>query len=100
MVSVSEWPAKAMAHSLELAPQLRVVVYLAVEDDRVAAAGRMHRLMAKNGEVDNGEAAKPQSDAGRRVGPHTVVVGAAVADRRNHAAGGVPKLSLGPRTAG
>ena len=58
----------------ELAPQRPEVVDLSIEGDYVAAAGRVHRLMAVSGEVDDRQAAEPEGDTRRRVGPGSSVV--------------------------
>jgi hypothetical protein len=55
--------AKHEAFRLELAPQLAIVVDLAVERDPVAAVGGRHRLRAGLREIDDGKSAMRKSDS-------------------------------------
>jgi hypothetical protein len=75
-------PAEPRATGGQLGAQLAVVVDLAVEDDRVAARRRGHRLVAERRQVDDREAAEAERDAA--VGPGAGVIGAARAQRRRH----------------
>ena len=63
-----------------------VVVDLAVEADHIAAVMGDHGLMALGAEIENGQPAEAQGDAGRVVGPDSVVVGAAMHQGRRHGA--------------
>ena len=54
------------------------IVDLAVERDDQAAVGRQHRLVPGRRQVEDGEAAVRQRDAGFGVAPDAVIVGAAM----------------------
>ena len=71
----------------EPAPEIRVVVDLAVEDDDAAPRRGQHRLAAGRRQVDDGQAAVRQCDPGFAVEPDPGVVRAAVRDRVRHRAG-------------
>ncbi len=71
---------------LDLGAQPTVVVDLAVEDDDVTAAVRSHRLVAGRRQVDDGQPAVDEADAGPGVLPQSDVVGPAMGDGLAHAA--------------
>ena len=66
------------------AAQLLEVVDLAVERDDETL--RLHRLMSGRREVDDGEPAEPEGEAGLRIEVFAGIVGTAMADRIAHAA--------------
>jgi hypothetical protein len=73
--------ARALEHTaerLQLAPQVTEIVDLAVEDQRVAAVGRVEGLMPAF-DVDDAQPAHPEAEVA--IGHHALVVGAAVQDR-------------------
>ncbi len=73
--------ARAVEHPpqrLQLTPQFAVIVDFAVEDQRVAAVGRMERLMPA---IDVDDAQPPHPEAEIAVGHHALIVGPAVQDR-------------------
>ena len=63
-----------MSAKFKIASKGLEVVYFSVEGDYIAAAHRMHWLMAVYGQIHDGEAAKTQSDARLRVGPSTGII--------------------------
>ena len=75
-----------MAAALELAAQLAVVVDLAVVHELQRAVVARERLHARVAQVDDREPAEAERDA--VVGERAVAVGAAVVERRGHAAHG------------
>ena len=83
-----------MALPLELAPQLPVVVDLAVVDELERAVLARERLVAGLGQVDDREAAEPERDP--FLGERARAVGPAVVELGRHAC---DRLGLG-RTAG
>ena len=76
--------AEGDALALEAGAEIAVVVDLAVEGDDAAAVGRSHRLVAGRRQVDDGQPAEAERDAGRRVDAVAGVVGAAVHEGRGH----------------
>ena len=80
-------PARRDARALQLGAQLGVVVDLAVEGEHPAPGLRQHRLLSGGGQVDDREPAMRERDAGLAVGPHAVVVGAAMRDGIGHMTG-------------
>ena len=52
---------EGVARRLKLAAQLEMVVDLAVEDDRIASVGRLHRLMAAS-DVDDAEPSHAEAE--------------------------------------
>ncbi len=72
------------AFRLQLAAQRLEVVELAVEDHHDATRLVDHRLRARLGEVEDGEALKAERDASRGVEQLAFVVGAAMRDRPAH----------------
>ena len=79
--SVSDCVWKRQPARFELRAQLAIVVDLAVEDDRVAAIGAEHRLMAVLGDVDDREAAVAEGEPAVRRVPLARVVRSAHAHR-------------------
>src|SRR5207244_9837314 len=79
--------AEPMALRLELAPQLAVVVDLAVVDEPERAVVARERLEARVGEVDDREPAEAERDALRRV--TAVAVRPAVVELRGHSLDGL-----------
>ena len=77
--------AEDVAEPLELGPDLRVVVDLAVEDDADGAVLVRHRLHRRLGEVDDREPPEAEPDAAVVGDPGRGAVGAAVRDRVAHA---------------
>ena len=63
---------------------LEEIVDLAVVRDNEAAVGGDHRLMAGGRKVDNGQAPVRERDAGLRIAPKPVIVGAAIGDAVGH----------------
>ena len=62
-----------------------MVVDFAVEGHHVAAGRGQHGLVPFGGKVDDGEAAKTESDACLRIDPTPLIIGAAVTQRIGHA---------------
>ena len=67
---------------LELPAKRLEIVDLAVEDDDVTPIVRAHRLVTGRREIDDRQPAEPERYATRGVDPATVVVWAAMDDRR------------------
>ncbi len=86
--------SKGAPLSLQLEPQLAVVVELAVVGDDVVAGGIDHRLVALGPRIDDREAAIGEPD--RPVGVLTLAIRAAVGDDVAHA----PKQRYRDRSAG
>src|SRR5690606_32508902 len=72
------------AFLLERAPDLAIVIELAVEHDHVAAVGRRHGLMPGRGQVDDRQAPEAGRAASRAVAKLCPVVGAAERERSGH----------------
>jgi hypothetical protein len=72
--------AKGVALRFELAPQLAVVVDLAVEYELHRAVGGVHRLVSKRGEVDDRESGVAKAHAGAVIEKVAGIVGATVTD--------------------
>src|SRR5687768_11628952 len=72
-----------MAKRLQLAPQLDVVVDLAVEDHCEATVGTPHRLVACGRQIEDREPAKAEAD--RACGVDALRIGPAVSERERHA---------------
>lgn len=79
--------AKAGAFGFEFAAQLAEIINLAVEGDDEAAVGRGHRLMAGRRQIDDGKPAMGERDAGVRIAPEAVIVGAAMGETVGHGGG-------------
>ena len=77
-------PERVPAERLQLGPDLRVVVDLAVEDEVDRAVLVRHRLHRRVGEVDDREPAEAEADAAVVVDPGVAAVGAAVDDLLAH----------------
>jgi hypothetical protein len=76
----------------QLAPDVVVIVYLAVEGDEVPSVGAPHRLLARIGEVEDAEAAVAE---GRRpVVFHASAVGAAALEAVRHRADKVGVVAI------
>jgi hypothetical protein len=71
----------------ELATDGLEVIDLAIEDERVPAAGRGHGLVTGGREIDDGQAAEAQRDAAATIGPDTGVIRAAMDQRGRHVSG-------------
>ena len=113
MTSVSEWSVTNRRPGLELAPQLGVVVDLAVEDEREVAVVAVERLVAGR-DVDDREAAHADREVLRRRrcpgrrgrGARSTAASArAVRDRnrrtrRCHTSGADLRAALGRRSVG
>ena len=80
--------APSVAVFFEFGAEVLEVVDLAIEDDFVAAVGAGHGLVAEGGEIEDGEAAVAEGDAGFGIGPGAFVIGAAGDDGVGHAADG------------
>jgi len=77
--------AERDAFGLQRPAQVPVVVDFAVVGDREAARGRYHGLRARVGQVDDGEAALAERDAGPRVCPDPRSIGSAMREGIVHA---------------
>ncbi|MGY4296813.1 hypothetical protein ACVWXN_004908 [Bradyrhizobium sp. i1.4.4] len=75
---------EALACALELLPQWLVVVDLAVERNDEAAVARKHWLPARIGEIDDGQPAMPERNAGVTIAPEPVRIRTAVAQASRH----------------
>ena len=96
ITSVSEWPRNALADRLQLLAKGLEIVDFAVEDDHVASAGGLHRLMAGGREVDDRQPAKADSHARCLVDPGSAVVGSPMVQGLRHALdGGTERRSVG-----
>jgi hypothetical protein len=91
--------SKAPAIAQELGAQRTVIEDLAVENQGETAGGRAHRLMALLRQVDDGEAAEAEGDAGVRVDHRAAVVRSSVHERLRHSPNGALEL-LRALTAG
>ena len=77
-------PGRRLAGGLQFAPQIQVVVDLAVVGQQPAPVGRGHRLVPGRRQVDDGQAAVPQGDAGGAIHPGPAIVRAAVVQPIGH----------------
>ncbi len=82
--------------SFQRRAQFRVIVNFAVERQHIAAIGGVHRLMASGRQIDDRQAAVPETDPGVGIEPDPVVVRPAVRKRADHAGDG---LLVGPCAA-
>lgn len=73
-----------LASPLQLLPKSREIVQLAVEHNRVPAVFRDHRLMAVGGQIDDGQAPEPESNAVSGIAPNTLVIRTAMYERLCH----------------
>ncbi len=90
----------AAAFVLQLAPQLAMIVNLAIEDDGQPAAGRVHGLLPGRRKIDDRQPAKGQAETLGRIGPDAFVVRSAVDQRAGHrpgSGGKLPGRRSGPR---
>src|SRR5207302_5734389 len=62
-------PGRSKSAALQLFADRQKVVDLAVEDDREAAGGGLHRLMTGRREIDDREAPESERDAGGGIRP-------------------------------
>ncbi len=72
--------------------QILPIEDLAIIGQHIAAGAGLHRLVAGRRQVDDGQAPMPQREAGLAIGPDAAVVGAAMGQGVDHAAG--EKLGL------
>ncbi len=72
-------PSEGVAAPLELRTEGAEVIDLAVKHDDVASRGRVHRLVAKWREINDGEASVAERDSGPAVEPRAGIVRSAVA---------------------
>ena len=77
-----------MLSSLEVRPQLREIVDLAVEDHHETTVSRVHRLLARLAQIQNGQPPMPQRDAAGLVAPPALTVWAAMREPARHAGDG------------
>ena len=75
----------------QLLAQRGVIVDLPVEDDRVSAVRRRHRLVPLGGQVQDGQATEPEGHIASWTGPGACVIGTPMDERRGH-----PRRHCGP----
>src|SRR5580658_4420847 len=77
-------PVRRGAGGFQLASDIEMIVDLAIERHRETAAFAVHRLAACLRQVENGEPAVAESNAGRAMGPVTLAVRSAIGQRIGH----------------
>jgi hypothetical protein len=78
-------PRRRRAGAREFVLQFAVVINFAVEYDDLASAGRMHRLRAVFGQIDDRQAAVTERAAGGGIHPPALFVRAAMGECFRHA---------------
>src|ERR1039458_4628374 len=78
-------PGRGTPGPLQIEAQRKMVVNLAIESQYIAATSGMHGLVPSRRQVEDGEAAVRQTDAGYIVGPHAAIIRSAVLDSQRHA---------------
>ena len=73
---------------LDLPPEVKVVVYLAIEDDDAPPRGGPHRLAAGRRRIDDGQTPVGQCDLGLTVDPDPGIVGTTMRNGVRHPACG------------
>src|SRR4051812_13488332 len=74
-----------MVFAYQFCTQLGIVIDLAVKNNEEAAAGRLHRLMARRRDINDGQTSKPERNSAGKVSPVAFIIRTAMRQRSRHA---------------